>query len=43
MTVNTADTDSIRARLGEFYARWRARFDPAAWRLLEEAAGSLPG
>jgi TRAP-type C4-dicarboxylate transport system substrate-binding protein len=43
MGVNTADTGSIRAMLGEFYARWRARFDPVAWRLLEEAAGGLPG
>ena len=43
MLVNTADTDSIRGRLGEFYARWRARFDPAVWMLLEEAAGGLPG
>ena len=43
MLVNTADADSIRARLGDFYARWRARFDPAAWTLLEEAAGGLPG
>ena len=43
MVVNTADADSIRGRLGEFYARWRARFDPAVWMLLEEAAGGLPG
>jgi TRAP-type C4-dicarboxylate transport system substrate-binding protein len=41
MAVNNADTDGIRARLGEFYARWRARFDPAAWRLLDEGAGGL--
>ena len=41
--VNTADADSIRGRLGDFYARWRARFDPAVWMLLEEAAGGLPG
>ena len=41
MIVNTADTAGIRARLGDFYARWRARFDPAAWQLLEEAAGGL--
>lgn len=41
MFVNTADVASIRARLGDFYARWRARFDPAAWALLEEAAGGL--
>jgi tripartite ATP-independent transporter DctP family solute receptor len=39
MIVNEADTASIRARLGDFNARWRARFDPAAWRLLEEATG----
>jgi TRAP-type C4-dicarboxylate transport system substrate-binding protein len=42
MVVNTADADGIRARLGDFYARWRARFDPAVWTLLEEAAGGLP-
>jgi tripartite ATP-independent transporter DctP family solute receptor len=41
MIVNTADTAGIRARLGDFYARWRARFDPAAWKLLEDAAGGL--
>jgi tripartite ATP-independent transporter DctP family solute receptor len=43
MVVNTTDTDSIRSKLGEFYARWRGRFDPASWNLLEEAAGGLPG
>ena len=31
MVVNHADTASIRARLGDFYARWRTRFDPAIW------------
>ena len=41
MLVNTADATSIRARLGDFYAHWRVRFDPAAWSLLEEAAGGL--
>lgn len=41
MIVNQADTASIRARLGDFYGRWRARFAPAAWRLLEEAAGRI--
>jgi tripartite ATP-independent transporter DctP family solute receptor len=41
MIVNKADTAGIRARLGDFYARWRTRFDPAAWKLLEEAAGGL--
>jgi len=33
MVVNQADTASIRARLGDFYARWRKRFDPAVWAL----------
>lgn len=41
MLVNIADGASIRAMLGDFYARWRARFDPAAWALLGEAAGGL--
>src|SRR2546423_12598892 len=33
MVVNRTDTASIRARLGDFYARWRTRFDPAIWAL----------
>jgi hypothetical protein len=33
MIVNRADAASIRARLGDFYTRWRARFDPAIWAL----------
>ena len=41
MIVNTADTASIRNKLGDFYARWRSRSDPAAWALLEQAAGGL--
>jgi TRAP-type C4-dicarboxylate transport system substrate-binding protein len=42
MTVNTADTDSFRAKLGPFYARWREKAGPAAWQLLETYAGPLP-
>jgi len=41
MIVNKADTTSIRASLGDFYARWRVRFDPAAWALLEAASGGV--
>ena len=41
MVVNTADTACIRARLGEFYARWRARFRPDAWALLEAQVGGI--
>jgi hypothetical protein len=39
--VNTADTDSFRARLGEFYANWQEKAGPAAWRLLESYAGEI--
>ena len=38
MIVNEADAADIRGRLGEFYERWRARFEPAAWQLLMDAA-----
>ena len=43
MQVNTADTASFRARLSEFYARWRERAGPATWRLLESYAGEIGG
>jgi tripartite ATP-independent transporter DctP family solute receptor len=42
MRVNTADTDSFRAKLGAFYARWREKAGSAAWQLLETYAGRLP-
>ena len=41
MVVNTADPDSFRARLGPFYARWRERAGPDAWRLLQTYAGAI--
>lgn len=41
MIVNSADVASIKAALGDFYARWRTRFDPAAWRLLEDRVGPI--
>jgi tripartite ATP-independent transporter DctP family solute receptor len=41
MTVNRADTASIRNTLGDFYARWKAKFDPATWRTLEAHADGL--
>ena len=41
MQVNTADTASFRAMLAEFYARWREKAGPAAWRLLESYAGEI--
>ena len=41
MTVNTADAESFRAALGPFYARWREKAGPDAWRLLETYAGEI--
>jgi tripartite ATP-independent transporter DctP family solute receptor len=41
MTVNTADLDSFRAKLGPFYTRWRDKAGPATWRLLESYAGDI--
>ena len=41
MQVNTTDTTGIRARLGDFYARWKARFDTPTWALLERYASGL--
>jgi TRAP-type transport system periplasmic protein len=38
MVVNIADSAGIRAGLGDFYARWKARSDPAAWAQLESHA-----
>ena len=43
MLVNTADSASIRAALGDFYVRWRERFDPSAWALLEAQVGGIGG
>lgn len=41
MRVNTADTASFRARLGDFYARWRQKAGPELWRLLESYADGI--
>jgi tripartite ATP-independent transporter DctP family solute receptor len=43
MVVNTADTDSFRARLGDFYQRWRAKAGARNWSLLESYAGEIGG
>jgi tripartite ATP-independent transporter DctP family solute receptor len=43
MTVNSADTHSFRARLGDFYASWRQKAGPATWRLLESYASEISG
>jgi len=43
MQVNTADTASFRAKLGDFYTSWRSKADPEMWRLLESYAGEIRG
>ena len=43
MRVNTSDTESFRARLGDFYARWRQKAGPVLWRLLESYAEGIGG
>jgi tripartite ATP-independent transporter DctP family solute receptor len=43
MQVNTADTASFRAGLGDFYKTWRAKAGPELWRLLESYAGEIGG
>jgi TRAP-type transport system periplasmic protein len=43
MQVNTADTASFRARLGDFYTSWRTKAGPEMWRLLESYAGEVRG
>ena len=43
MVVNKADTSSLRSKLSGsgFYAKWRDRFGPQAWQLLEKSSGKL--
>jgi tripartite ATP-independent transporter DctP family solute receptor len=43
MRVNIADTESFRARLGDFYARWRQKAGQELWRLLESYADGIGG
>src|SRR6266446_2295844 len=43
MKIDTADTDSFRAKLGDFYTRWRTRAGATNWRLLESYAGGIGG
>ena len=38
MLVNKADTASMKARLGPYYARWKAEFGPTVWNLLAQSA-----
>jgi len=41
LAFNTADTDSMRAQLKPFYAKWKGVFGSDAWDLLEQTTGKL--
>ena len=41
MQVNQCDTTTFRAKLGPYYARWKAEFGPQLWSLLEMYSGKL--
>jgi tripartite ATP-independent transporter DctP family solute receptor len=41
MQINRVETGPFRARLGPFYAKYRATYGDEAWRLLEAAVGRL--
>lgn len=41
MVFNEVDANSLRAPLGEFYARWRGRVGQRAWSLLEGHVGKI--
>jgi TRAP-type transport system periplasmic protein len=41
MTFNQAETDTFRAKLGPFYARWKETAGQRAWSLLESHTGKL--
>ena len=43
MRVNQTDRDAFRARLGPYYARWKAEFGSTLWTLLEEYSGGKLG
>ena len=41
LIFNTADTTGMRARLGPYYARWKAELGSTPWSLLELTTGKL--
>jgi TRAP-type transport system periplasmic protein len=41
MRINRVDTMPFRAKLGSFYAKYRAKYGDEAWRLLEASVGKL--
>ena len=43
MIVNSANTDSFRAKLTPYYQYWKGQFGPTAWGLLEAGVGRKLG
>jgi tripartite ATP-independent transporter DctP family solute receptor len=43
MLVNKPDTAPFKAKLTDFYKKWKATFGPQAWALLEKYSGPLGG
>lgn len=41
MAINTADTSTFKAKLPDFYARWKNEFGTAAWSIMEKYTGKL--
>lgn len=41
LTVNTVEPAGFRAKLGPFYAKWKAEFGERAWSMLESTTGKL--
>ena len=41
MVANVPDRNSMRAKLGDFYGRWKKEFGQTAWDILESYSGKL--
>ncbi len=41
LTINQADSASIKAALGPFYGRWKDQLGTRAWSLLESSVGPV--
>ena len=39
--IDKPDRASMKAKLGEFYSRWKSEFGPTVWGLLEGYTGKL--
>jgi hypothetical protein len=41
LIFNEVDRNSLKSRLGPYYARWKNEFSSTAWGLLEAEVGKL--